>query len=462
LRAVLLIDFGSTFTKVTAVDVEGGEIIGTAKAFTTLEPGIHVGLEKALINLREYTGQVEYSRRLACSSAAGGLKMIAVGLVPELTAEAAKKAALSAGAKVMKVYSYELNREEAEEIGSLKPDILLLTGGTDGGNRDVILHNAWMISAIGHELSVVVAGNKSVAEDVAAILNHSGKHVNICDNVMPEFNVLNIEPARYAIRNIFLKRIIYAKGLTRIQEVMDEIMMPTPSAVLNAARLLSTGYGTERGMGDLMVVDVGGATTDVYSIAAGNPTRSGIMVKGLPEPFAKRTVEGDLGVRYSAFTLTEVVGLDNISSFTGLSPQLIKRYITRFTQCPGLLPKNDGQMALVDYGLACAAVKTSVERHVGQVEIGYSVSGITYIQSGKDLSDTKVVIGTGGVVVNSSNCREVLQQSAFDMNHSNILKPKSPELFIDERYIMAAMGLLAEHYPETAIRILKKEIKAVV
>ncbi|NLC45335.1 MAG: MutL protein, partial [Clostridiales bacterium] len=300
MQAVLLIDFGSTYTKVTAVDLENEAILGTARSFTTVATDINEGLENALYTLKECIGNVDYIARYACSSAAGGLKMIAVGLVPDLTAEAAKRAALSAGAKVMKVYSYELSPSESAEIEELIPDIVLLTGGTDGGNKDVILHNAHALANIKKNFPVVIAGNKSVVDQASDTLSKAGKQVTVCANVMPEFNKLNIEPAREAIRKIFLQRIIQAKGLSKVKKLIEGILMPTPSAVLSAANRLSVGHGKEKGIGDLLVVDVGGATTDVHSIADGNPTQSGVVMKGLPEPFIKRTVEGDLGVRYSA------------------------------------------------------------------------------------------------------------------------------------------------------------------
>ena len=132
---ILLIDFGSTYTKVTAVDLDAGAVLGTASTYTTVETGIEKGLENALEILKEKTGIAGFTKKLACSSAAGGLKMVAVGLVPKLTAEAAKLAALSAGAKVIKVYSYELTGYDADEIERLKPDIVLSSGGTDGETR---------------------------------------------------------------------------------------------------------------------------------------------------------------------------------------------------------------------------------------------------------------------------------------------------------------------------------------
>ena len=117
---------------------------------------------------------------------------------------------------------------------------------------------------------------------------------------MPDVNVLNVEPARTMIRKVFIERIIAAKGLKRAEEFVEGILMPTPTAVLKAARLLAPGTPREKGLGDLVVVDIGGATTDVHSVGLGSPGQAGVVRKGLPEPYAKRTVEGDLGIRYNA------------------------------------------------------------------------------------------------------------------------------------------------------------------
>ena len=135
--AILLVDLGSTYTKLTVVDIEKESIVATSKALTTADTDLMIGFNEAFGMLKRDISRVDinFIDRLACSSAAGGLKMIAVGLVPELTAEAAKRAALGAGARLMETYSYELSRSEVEEIKEMKPDMILLAGGTDGGNK---------------------------------------------------------------------------------------------------------------------------------------------------------------------------------------------------------------------------------------------------------------------------------------------------------------------------------------
>lgn len=287
MKPILLIDFGSTNTKVTAVDLTEEKILGTAVSYTTVQTDVSEGLENAMAILREKTGDLEYEARYACSSAGGGLKMVSSGLVPELTAEASKQASLGAGAKVMKVYAYELTLDDAEEIEKIRPDIFLLTGGTDGGNKDNILQNARVLAGIPLDFPIVIAGNRTVARECEHILTEAGKHAVICENVMPRLGTLNIEPVQNTIREIFLERIIKAKGLSKAGSLISGIMMPTPSAVLEAMKLLSRGTEREKGIGELIGIDVGGATTDIYSMAEGEPERINTIMKGLPNPLPR-------------------------------------------------------------------------------------------------------------------------------------------------------------------------------
>ena len=246
---ILLIDFGSTYTKITAVDIDNEIVLGTARGITTVETDIMNGLNQAIDTLFLKTGKLKFSKVLGCSSAAGGLKMVAVGLVPELTAEAAKRAALGAGAKIMGVYGNELNEYEIQEIAQLQPEIILLAGGTNGGNKEVILHNARMLTTLGKDIPVIVAGNKSVAPQVVRTLLEAMTEVVHTENVMPKLNELNIEPARETIRSVFLRRIVEAKGLNKANQFVDDVVMPTPAAVLKAAELLSKGTEYESGLG---------------------------------------------------------------------------------------------------------------------------------------------------------------------------------------------------------------------
>lgn len=454
---VLLIDFGSTYTKITAVDVDQEQVLGTARGITTVETDIMDGLNQALAALFARTGKLEFSKVLGCSSAAGGLKMIAVGLVPEMTAEAAKRAALGAGAKVLKVFSHELSEYEIEEIAGLKPDIILLAGGTDGGNQKVILHNAKMLAEIGMDVPVVVAGNKSVTPTVVKILSAKLTEVRPTENVMPKLDELNIEPARVVIRDIFLKRITEAKGLNRANKMVDKMVMPTPAAVLKAAELFSQGGGGEKGLGDLMVMDIGGATTDVYSIAKGDPTVGGVSLKGLSEPFGKRTVEGDLGMRYSAGALLRAAGAEMIAGYAGVSSTEAAEYVAKVEADIDHLPESEAE-ARIEIAMGKACVRLGADRHAGHLDVYYTPFGTSHVQTGKDLTKVTTVIGTGGVIVNNPEPEKILTGILFDEVNPQILKPQKPEFLIDKDYIMASMGLLGEEHPAVAVRMMKKYI----
>jgi uncharacterized protein (TIGR01319 family) len=241
--------------------------------------------------------------------------MVTSGLVPSLTAEAARLASLGAGAKIIRVFSYELNDEDIAEIAALKPDIFLLTGGVDGGNSDCIAHNAAALSGIARDrrFPVIIAGNRAAAEKCEKLL--AGWKTVRCPNVMPAMGKLNIEGVQEEIRKLFLERIIHAKGLSREKELIDGILMPTPQAVKKALELFASACGAE-----LAAVDLGGATTDVYSVAKGLPKNDNVLLKGLPEPESKRTVEGDIGMRYSAQGVLEAVGEERLAVLAGASP----------------------------------------------------------------------------------------------------------------------------------------------
>lgn len=457
MKKILLIDFGSTYTKVTAVDLEEERLLGTAASYTTVQTDINEGLNNALKLLEKKIGQVSFEDRYACSSAAGGLKMISCGLVPELTAEAARMASLGAGAKVMKTYSYQLTEEDGEEIARLRPDIFLLTGGTDGGNKDNIIDNAKVLASISEDFPIVIAGNRSAAGECRRILEAAGKKVVVCENVMPKFNELNIGPAQKEIRRIFLDRIIKAKGLSEASQLISGIMMPTPAAVLAAMELLAKGTEQEKGLGDLVAVDVGGATTDVYSMSTGEPTRVNTVLKGLPEPYAKRTVEGDIGMRYSARGIAEAAGIPALARKAGLSEEKAEELLQVISENTDTLPDNE-ELEALDYALASFAVKIGVTRHAGHIEKVYTPMGEAYLQEGKDLSRVSRIIVTGGSLIHANRPEEIAKNALFDMAEPSSLKPLEAEILLDKEYILSAMGLLSQHEPDTAIKIMKKEL----
>ncbi len=451
MRAVLAIDFGSTFTKVAAVDVEGEAILGVAQSPTTAMTDISAGLDRAVALLCEEIGNVSFTERYACSSAAGGLRMIASGLVPSLTAEAAKRAALGAGAKVIRTFSYELTEDDLLEVERLKPDILLLTGGTDGGNKDCILNNARAVAELKADFPVVVAGNRAAQGTCVRILRDAGIEAIACENVMPSFNQLNIAPAQAVIRELFLRRIVAAKGLTRAQALIDGILMPTPAAVLLALELYA------KDAGELVAVDLGGATTDIYSITEGLPTRAGTVLKGLPEPYAKRTVEGDIGMRFSARGVVEGAGMKALCDASGKTQGEVEAWLREIDHSPNVLSGTDAERD-IDRALASSAIELGLLRHAGEIEQVFTPMGACYQQIGKDLTRVKKIILTGGALVHADDPFSVARR-AMAGEHPSSLMPREAVPVLDRRYVLFAMGLLGAKYPEPVRTLLKKEFQ---
>jgi len=446
----VLVDFGSTFTKVVIFDLSRESLVVRSQAISTVGVDATVGLKRAIQNALTPGINVGSSNNyLASSSAAGGLRMICSGFVPEMSSEAARRVALGAGAKVVETFSHKLTRSEIKRIQQLGPDIILLCGGTDGGNSEVLIHNAKTIAADARLLGrVLVAGNKETHDEIEKIFMLAKKSVLFCENVLPEIGNLNPDPCNTQIRELFIRHIVKAKG------IKEDVLMPTPLAVLNAAKLLAEGVPGARGLGDLVVIDVGGSTTDVVSIGKQRPAHSHTVLRGLPEPYAKRTVEGDLGVRFGLEKIVELAERDKDSG----DNELI-RY-SRAVWQTAQLPSSDMEKRL-DSQLARVAVEEAFERHVGKVEIQYTHIGEMAYQYGKDLTEVEHVIGTGGPIVFSPDPRKILEGVVYNRDSPHLLKPKHPRFWVDQHYVLYAIGLLAEEFPEKAFRIMEKTLKEI-
>ncbi|MBI4201963.1 MAG: glutamate mutase L [Chloroflexi bacterium] len=459
----LLIDFGSTYTKATAIDLEEERFVGRAQSPSTVDTDVTQGLLRATQLLKDQTGiqEQEIVLRLASSSAAGGLRMVAVGFIGRLTAEAANRAALGAGAKVVAVTDRLLNFRGIRELEQANPDIILLAGGVDHGNYDNILHNARAIAASKTNAPVVVAGNADVTTEVCQIFQQAGQPSYPCDNVMPALNILNVEPARKVIQDVFIRHIVRAKGLDQAARYVGNVVMPTPMAVLTIGELLAKGVDDEPGLGDTVVIDIGGATTDVHSACEGDPTDTSIPLSGLPEPFAKRTVEGDLGLRVSALSLIEAVGryrvmMPNaiVGPLTGNEARLRGEYLsTHANALPNTVAEQD-----MDHAMASAAAWMAMDRHAGIIAYDDATRGA--VQIGKDLTPVKALIGTGGIFAHGSSPSLPLHACLYDMANASSLRPLHPELYVDSNYIMYACGLLATVHPRTALRVMKRSLVA--
>lgn len=460
----LLIDFGSTYTKITAVDLDNEDIVGWAQAHTTVDTDITVGLHKALLDLENTSGirAGVFEAKYGCSSAAGGLKMAAIGLVPELTLEAARRAALGAGAKVVCGYGFEIDEDIVSEIEQADCDIILLSGGTDGGDRKTILHNAEVLAGSGIGCPVLVAGNRTATRRVRAILEKGGKIVYTSKNVLPSLDTVDIEPAQNIIRDIFIDHIIKAKGLEKAQSFIGKKIIPTPKASMQAASLLSEGTDGEPGIGSILVIEIGGATTNIHSVADNTPMTPQTLIRGLPEPKLKRTVEGDLGIRYNAHTIFELAGEETLQA--GLNSMIsarsdevpdIGKYVGKVHSNVEHVPSSEGEYVL-DTVLAKTAASMAVERHAGIVRQEYSAAGEATVQYGKNLLDVQNILGTGGIFKHGRSPERILRAGLFDEQKPWSLKPRAPRAYIDSHYILYGIGLLSQDFPAQALRIAKK------
>lgn len=460
----LTIDFGSTYTKAVLFDLEAARILGVGYAPSTVETDVRVGLDAALKSVGG-----DFSRKdvpaHACSSAAGGLRMVVVGLVPSLSLEAAQRAALGAGAKVIGAYGFKLSAGDLESITTLAPDILLLAGGTDGGDEEIITYNAERLAQQNLGAPVIVAGNRSVVDDCAAALENEGKTVFITPNLLPEVDKLNVEPVHAKIRDIFMDRIIHAKGIDKVGDDIDLVdpIVPTPRAILDAAQLLSEGVGGDKGAGDVVVIDVGGATTDVHSIASGAPRTPGVIQRGLPELHAKRTVEGDLGMRVNAPTVLSRVGPAALTALCAalgenMTDETAAAYIERIGREIPFVSKKSNELA-IDAAVARSAVTLAMTRHAGRVKEVYTATGLVLVQEGKDLMGVSMLVGVGGVFAHGPHARHILEAACASPAHPFSLLPASPAFFVDRRYVLFGAGLLAQRYPREALHIARNHIE---
>ncbi|KFZ27263.1 MAG: hypothetical protein KQ78_00491 [Candidatus Izimaplasma bacterium HR2] len=461
MKPYLLVDFGSTYTKLTCVDLDREYIIGTSKATTTVETNVLDGYNKALNRLLRDHPEIKedkISGISACSSAAGGLKMAAIGLVEELTVEAAKRACLGAGAIVNLVFSHHMTKREIKKLEEADIDIILLAGGTNGGNQECLLHNAKRLRDSSIDVPIIIAGNKDASDNIDDIFEDSGKEYYIVANVMPQLKKLDVKETKNRIRRIFIEKIIEAKGIKKAEEQMDEIIMPTPEAVLLASELLSEGFEDDEGYGELMVIDIGGATTDVHTIGEGFPKRTEVIMKGLQEPFAKRTVEGDLGMRYSANALLSLVSNYEFKKYFSDDDKCdhnIKKSLERRKNDIDFIPQTKDEEEF-DKAIAKICCDVSMSRHVGHVEVVHTPLGDMYYQTGKDLSDIKYVIGTGGVLISNSDAKIILKQVNKKSNRALELRPNNPSYLIDKSYILSSMGLLSQKHPRIALKLMKQ------
>ena len=424
---LLCLDVGSTFTKAVLVGPDG-TVRGTAETPTTGSTDVLDGCHA----LAERLGAgADTTTTLACSSAGGGLRLAVVGYERQVTAEAGYRVGLSAGAKVVHVASGRLDDASVRALGRALPDLLLLVGGTDGGNADVLRHNASRLARAALGVPIVLAGNVDAQHEVATLLRDAGQPVRVADNVVPEIGLIAPASARSAIRAMFLDHVIGGKGLSSSAAFREMIRAPTPDAMLRGVDVTCEVLGT-----DLLVVDVGGATTDVYSVVTPDDQDASMRTDVAGTLWHARTVEGDLGVRWNAVEVVEAAARERVPVAAGLH-----RYATAVAADPAHLPADDEEVAL-DLQLATIAALVAVRRHARPSTPG---------QSPRPLGDVGVVLGSGGVLRHATAEQGMRVLAAVTGDHAGGWRvPRSARTGVDVAYLLFAVGLLADEHPDIA------------
>ncbi len=437
---VVVADIGSTLTKLSAFagltssagphTGQAPQFLGQGVALTTVAAGnVVLGLQQARQAL-EATCAVDTAgaRLMASASAAGGLRMTVHGLTQDMTLRAAREASLGAGAVVTFTTAGRLSADDLAEIRQRQPNLILLAGGVDDGERDVVLANARALAALGLETPIIYAGNQAVRGEVQRLLQSAQVPVFLVDNVYPRLDELHLEPVRRLIQDVFARHIITAPGMEQVKTMVTGNVMPTPGAVLRATELLAEV------LGDVLTIDVGGATTDVHSVTEGSSVYARLRLA--PEPHSKRTVEGDLGVYLNAAHLAAAAGE------AAPAPQHIMPIPA---QCAA-------RRMTVD--LTRWAVDIAVWRHAGALRAVYGAYGRHELVEGRDLTAIRYVIGTGGALTRLDMGQEILRHIKADPSQRKLLPPAAARVLVDQHYIMAAAGVLSQYNPKAATALL--------
>jgi uncharacterized protein (TIGR01319 family) len=515
-RKVLVVDFGSTFTKVGVFNTKDEQF--SLKYVPTTVDDLREGLANGLGVLDECNEagsweplaqkMKEFDIKLPCSSAKGGLKMVTVSLVKEESGFAAELAALTAGAKLLNSYEGALTEEQVRQIYELdQPEIILIAGGVDnGGETETQLHNARVLAEgskragyAKYGVPVIYAGNQDIADEVKNIFTEAGVDARITGNVMPEVNTYNIEVVNEAIRELFQTIIIRGKGFDVVEEFMSAKFIPTPRAAFLGINLLARGYGREKGLGNIVALDIGGCTTDFYANVSENPLYvypgsdprrrvKRTILKTPNAPLAYRRVEGKYGLSYNAENILELPRFRDGSLAAELKEYFNKRYpdyqpqgdpFDRFAEKengqweikleemlrwihanPHLMPISREWNTVFAF-LAREIMKLATANNVGHVE----ETDTYFMQYGVNFFTHKTnLLLIGGTIYHK--CMEGLEYHGKDLEliasgalynecDSSILRP-SGEVFLDAHYLVSILGgLYGRLDPERALRMMK-------
>ncbi|MDP6560604.1 MAG: glutamate mutase L, partial [Candidatus Binatia bacterium] len=459
LEVVLATDCGSTTTKAILVEKKGDEYRQTyrGEAPTTVESPFEDVTRGVLNSIQEVEelserrilqgqkiltpvhGMTGIDLYVSTSSAGGGLQMMVAGAVKSMTAESAQRCALGAGAIVMDVLASNdgrLEHEKIERIRQLRPDMILLSGGTDGGSVAHVVELAEYIAAadpqprlgIGYKLPIIFAGNRDARQTVKDILGEKAS-LSVTENIRPVLERENLLPARQKIHDLFLEHVMaQAPGYKNLMEWVGAPIMPTPSAV---GRIMET-IARQEGI-NLLGVDIGGATTDVFSIFDG---------------IFNRTVSANLGMSYSISNVVAEAGLENVMRWVPFDMNerdlrnRVKNKMIRPTTIPLLLEELIFEQAVAREALRLSFVQHKAlavglkgvqqERTISDV-FSQKSSGQTLV----DLMGLDMLIGSGGVLSHAPR----RNQSAM-MLVDAFLPEGVTHLAVDSIFMMPQLGVL--------------------
>jgi len=368
---------------------------------------------------------------LACSSAGGGLRLAVVGFERDVTARAGRMVALSAGASVVFLSSGRLGEQEVQGLRLAAADLVLLVGGTDGGNADTLLHNATRLAQAGLNLPVVAAGNRDATAQVQAILVAAGVTTATAGNVLPRIGHVSPEPARAAIRGAFLSHVIGGKQLSRHPAFASAVRAATPDTIRAAVGVLRQVTGE-----DVMVIDVGGATTDVYSAVEPHGGEAAPRHDVVGSLRVARTVEGDLGMRYSAGGVIAAAGHEALP----VGPELEQWAQTVVTR-PGTASQSSRERH-ADLQLSGLCALIAARRHARPHQP---------TAEPRALGEVRTVVVSGGVFRREGphRARGAVGPVLSDVG-GGWQPPDRARVILDSSYVLAAIGLLAEDRPQAA------------
>ncbi len=517
-KRVLVVDFGSTFSKIGIFDTKTEEFhleyVPTIVEDLRLSLANGLGIQDACEQADDWEPLAremeQFDIKLPCSSAKGGLKMVTVALTAEESGFASDLAALTAGAKLLGSYDGKLTDEQVRAIYEEdRPEIILQAGGVDhGGDTETQLHNAHLLAKYSkaatyarYGVPVIYAGNQDVRGEVERIYRREGVDIRLTPNVMPEVNTFHIEAVNEAIRELFQTIIIRGKGFDVVEKYMSAPFIPTPRAAFRGINLLAKGYGEEEGLGNMMALDIGGATTDFYSNVSDNPLYAyegrdplrkvkRTILKTPNTPLAYRRVEGKYGLAYDAENVKELERFQDGSMKGDLETFLLEeypsfkpvdddfggfvarhdgrldidldRYLSYLTANPHALPASEEENAVRSF-LAKEIMAATTGRNLGYIK----ETDTYFLQYGVNFFNQPCsTLLIGGTIYHK--CKEdgdygrdlqlIAEGTQYNADQSLILRPRG-EVLLDANYMVSIVGgLYGRVDPERALRMLKKNL----